>query len=86
MTVSDMTLAEAAVVAAHEINPRLDIVVRGADRYAHQRLSLAGAAHVVHGEFEVGMELTRHALHRFGLSSQEIQAVLSRRRQDIGRG
>jgi hypothetical protein len=31
------------------------------------------------------MEVVRHALHRFGLSSQEIQAVLSRRRQQFGR-
>jgi len=86
VTVSDMTMAEATVVAAHEINPRLDIVVRGSDQYSHQRLTLAGAAHVVHGDFEVGMELVRHTLHRFGLSSREVQVVLSRRRSDLARG
>jgi CPA2 family monovalent cation:H+ antiporter-2 len=86
VTVAEMTQAEAAVAGARRINPRLDIVARGANEYAHQRLTLAGASHVVHGEFEVGMEVTRHALHRFGMSSQEIQAALSRRRRDIGRG
>ena len=86
VTVAEMTQAEAAVAGARRINPRLDIVARGTNDYAHQRLTLAGAAHVVHAEFEVGMEVTRHALHRFGISSQEIQAALGRRRQDIGRG
>ena len=86
VTVAETTQAEAAVAGARRINPRLDIVARGANEYAHQRLTRAGAAHVVHGEFEVGMEVTRHALHRFGMSSQEIQAALGRRRQDIGRG
>ncbi|HET9475873.1 MAG TPA: cation:proton antiporter [Dehalococcoidia bacterium] len=85
VTVAEMTQAEAAVAGARLINPRLDIVARGANEYAHQRLTVAGAAHVVHTEFEVGMEVVRHALHRFGMSSQEIQAVLGRRRQDIGR-
>jgi CPA2 family monovalent cation:H+ antiporter-2 len=85
VTVAEMTQAEAAVAGARHINPRLDIVARGANECAHQRLTLAGAAHVVHTEFEVGMEVVRHALHRFGMSSQEIQAVLGRRRQDIGR-
>jgi CPA2 family monovalent cation:H+ antiporter-2 len=84
VTVSDMTQAETVVRGAKQINPRLDIVARGASEYAHQRLTLAGAAHVVHAEFEVGMEVVRHTLHRFGLSSQEIQAVLSRRRQEFG--
>jgi len=86
ITVSDMAQAEFTVAAARQINPRLDIVVRAANQFAHQRLSQTGAAHVVHGEFEVGMELLRHTLHRFGLSSQEVQAVISRRRSDLARG
>lgn len=86
VTVSDMTQAEAIVVTARQINPRLDIVVRGSGQQAHQRLTRAGASHVVHGEFEVGMELVRHTLHRFGLSSQEIQAVIGRRRRDLAGG
>jgi len=41
-----------------------------------------GAAEVVHPEFELGMEFVRHTLHRFGVPSLEVQALLARRRRD----
>lgn len=86
VTVADLAQCEAAVAAARHVNPKLDIVVRGAGESSRMRLTRAGAAHVVMGEFEVGMEVVRHTLHRFGLSSQEIQAVISRRRRDLTAG
>ena len=35
------------------------------------------------GELEAGLEFVRHALHRFGVDSTQIRALLSRRRRDI---
>jgi CPA2 family monovalent cation:H+ antiporter-2 len=86
VTVPDVAQCEAAVAAARQINPKLDIIARGAGESSRVRLTRAGAAHVVMGEFEVGMEVVRHTLHRFGLSSQEVQAVISRRRRDLTLG
>jgi len=42
----------------------------------------AGAAEVVHAEFEAGLEFVRHTLHRYGVSGPEIEALLSGRRRD----
>jgi CPA2 family monovalent cation:H+ antiporter-2 len=82
VTLTDVSQGEAVAVAARQISPRLDIVVRGAEEESHLRLREAGASEVVHGEFEVGMEFVRHTLHRFGVPSQEVQALLARRRRD----
>jgi len=82
ITTSDLAQARAAVVSARQINPRLDVIVRGADVEGHFDLQQAGAAEVVHAEFEAGLEFVRHTLHRFGVSAPEIQAMLSRRRHD----
>lgn len=82
VTLSDAAQGEAVVMAARRLNPRLDIVVRGADVESHLRLRRLGASEVVHAEFEVGLEFVRHTLHRFGVPSQEVQAFLARRRRD----
>lgn len=86
VTLSDAAQSEAVVTMARAMNPRLDIVARGGDEESHLRLRQAGASEVVHAEFEVGMEFVRHTLHRFGVPSQEIQAMLARRRRDFSRG
>lgn len=82
VTTRDVSSAEATVAAARRMAPRLNIVVRGADVASHLALQEAGATEVVHAEFEVGLEFVRHTLHRYGLSLQEIEAGLARRRQD----
>jgi len=82
ITASDLAQAQAAVVSARQINPRLDVIVRGADVEGHFALREAGAAEVVHAEFEAGLEFVRHTLHRYGVSTPEIEALLSRRRRD----
>ena len=83
VTLLDVSQGESVAVAARQINSHLDIVVRGAEEESHRRLTQAGASEVVHGEFEVGMEFVRHTLHRFGVPSQEVQALLARRRRDF---
>ena len=62
---------------ARVINPRLDIVVR-----VHYDADIAllkgiGIAEVVRPEFEASLEITRHTLHRFGLTTVEIQYILN---------
>jgi len=36
----------------------------------------------VYPEFEAGLEFIRHIMHRFGVGSPEIMAMISRRRVD----
>ena len=40
-----------------------------------------GVSELVRPEFEAGLEITRHTLHRFGLTVVEIQRILSGLRQ-----
>jgi CPA2 family monovalent cation:H+ antiporter-2 len=86
VTLSDVAHGEVVVTAARRINPGLDVIAMGVDEESHERLRQLGADEVVHAEFEVGMEFVRHTLHRYGVSSQEIQALLSRRRRDYHAG
>ena len=74
--------AEAVVGLAKSLNPRLDVIVRGSGRESHYRLLELGSAEVVHDDLEVGLEFLRHALHRFGLSTLEVRAILQGRRQE----
>ncbi len=80
ITLSDINQAEDVVRVARSLNHRLDIVARGAGRESHARLRNLGVAEVIHPELELGIEFARHSLHRFGLSSQEIQIITSGRR------
>ena len=82
VTLADTAHGQAVVAAARQINPKLDVVARGGEVESHLRLRQVGAAEVVHAEFEAGMEFVRHTLHRFGVPSQEVQAMLARRRRD----
>lgn len=67
------------------INPRLDIVVRTASLSDKETLEGMGAREAVVGELELGLEMTRHALHRYGVNAVEIQAVLQGVRVSWGR-
>ena len=82
VTLADTAHGQAVVAAARQINSKLDVVARGGEVESHLRLRQVGAAEVVHAEFEVGMEFVRHTLHRFGVPSQEVQAMLARRRRE----
>jgi CPA2 family monovalent cation:H+ antiporter-2 len=84
VTLTDVRHGENVVRTALQINPRLDVIARGGAEEAYSGLSRAGAAEVVHGDFEVGLEFARHALHRLGVSGAEIQLYLSRRRREEG--
>lgn len=79
-TVPDPRATEAVVRAAHGLNRRLDIVARAHDEEQVASLREAGATEVVYPEFEAGLEMVRHVLHRYGVSLLEIQALLQGRR------
>ena len=83
VTLSEPAAAEAIVRRAKEMNPRVDVVVRGEGSQERITLMEAGAEEVVHPELEAGLEFVRHTLHRFGVDSTQIRALLSRRRRDI---
>ncbi len=68
---------------AKRINRRLDIVARAYGDEETKALRADGASEVVRPDLEVGLEIVRHTLHRFGMTPQEIQYVLSKLREEF---
>jgi CPA2 family monovalent cation:H+ antiporter-2 len=79
-TVPDGGSAEAIILAARSIYPRLDVIARARDAIDVPHLRTAGAAEVVYPEFEAGLEFIRHILHRYGVTLIEIQGLLQAQR------
>jgi CPA2 family monovalent cation:H+ antiporter-2 len=86
VTVPELVAAQLTVANARAINPRLDIIARAAGPESHTALKRAGAAEVVHPQFEGGMEFVRHALRSYGVDSTQIASLLARRRNDYYQG
>jgi len=63
--------------------PRLDVVVRTHTDAERQFLIELGVNQVVLGEWELALEMTRHVLHRFGVSTLETEAIVQRLRGRI---
>lgn len=68
---------------ARRINRRIDIVARAYGDEETKALRAQGASEVVRPDLEVGLEIVRHTLHRFGMTPQEIQYVLSKLREEF---
>lgn len=81
VTLANVGQAEDVVREARALNPRLDVIARGWGPESHGRLLGLGASEVVHPDLEIGLELMRHTLHRFGVSSREIQLATAGRRR-----
>jgi CPA2 family monovalent cation:H+ antiporter-2 len=81
VTVPDALACRQAVEYARARNPRLDVVARAHSEEEETELRRLGVARVVVAERELGNELVRHALRRFGVSDREITAMLQRRRE-----
>ena len=81
VSIPDPLSAELTIKNALRISPSLDIIVRAHRSWVIKMLRNAGATEIVQPEFEAGLEMVRHTLHRFGVSSPEIQALLSRLRE-----
>lgn len=81
ITAPDPQTINLAVSHARRLNPRLDIIVRVHFGGQAEELKSLGVAEVVQPEFEAGLEIIRHTLHRYGLGSTEIQYIISAIRQ-----
>jgi len=77
VTFPDPIAARLAVANSRRINPRLDIVARVHREEDSEGLRELGAAEMVRPEIEAGLEIIRHTLHRFGLTTQEIQYIVN---------
>ena len=81
LTFSQVSDALLAARVARTLNPRIDIVARGASGGGTQRLlAEVGVSEVVDPEFESSLEFVRHVLHRFGVDGREITALQARSR------
>ncbi len=82
VTFPDPIATKLTVEHARRINPRLDVVARIHTDEEFEILKHLGVAELVRPELEAGLEIIRHTLHRFGLSSQEILYVVNTLRDD----
>ncbi len=73
----DFIALELTTKNALKINPRLDIVARVHRDRDVELLKGLGVTEVIRPEFEASLEVTRHTLHRFGLSTLEIQHIIT---------
>ncbi|MBI4494465.1 MAG: cation:proton antiporter [Chloroflexi bacterium] len=82
ITIPDSLATEAVVRIARRLYPRVDIIARAGHHEALELLRQSGATEVVHPPFEAGLEMIRHSLHRFGVSSTETLAIVNRLREE----
>ncbi len=76
VAVPDAVAARQIVDYAKRTWPRLDIVVRTHGEEQLRAMRTLGVDEAVSGELELALEMARHTLHRFGISSAETQAIL----------
>jgi CPA2 family monovalent cation:H+ antiporter-2 len=79
VAIPDALAARQAVRYALGRNPRLHVVARAHSEADEADLRRLGAARVITAERELGHELVRHTLARFGVSEREIDVILRRR-------
>jgi CPA2 family monovalent cation:H+ antiporter-2 len=68
-----------AITHAVARNPRLHVVARARSLADEAELRQLGAARVITAERQLGHEMVRHTMLRFGVSEREIAAILRRR-------
>jgi CPA2 family monovalent cation:H+ antiporter-2 len=85
VAVPDALTARRIVDQAREIAPRLAIVVRTHTEAEREWQMAHGATEVIHGELELAIEMTRFALHRFGVPATETSAIMQRLRRSSRR-
>lgn len=76
VAIPDPIATRQIVEYARQLNPRLDIVARTHSGGERRSLQARGVREAVLGELEIALEITRHTLHRFGVSSIEIAALV----------
>jgi len=81
IAVPDALATRQAVAYIRDRNPRAEVVARAQSEVEEAELRRLGVARVVVAEREVGNELVRYALRRFGVSDREVAAILETRRR-----
>jgi CPA2 family monovalent cation:H+ antiporter-2 len=81
VAIPDALAARQAVTYARTRNARVEIVARAHTEAEEAELRRLGVARVVVAEREVGNQLVRHALRRFGVSDREAAAIMESRRR-----
>jgi CPA2 family monovalent cation:H+ antiporter-2 len=82
VTLQDPGQVESVAATARQMNGRIDVIARANGEQSPDRLHLIGVARVVDPELEVSMQFVRHTLQRFGMTSQEVQALIARIAKD----
>jgi CPA2 family monovalent cation:H+ antiporter-2 len=80
-TIPDYVATELTARNAKKINPKLDIVARVHRDADGELLKNIGVTELVLPFFEGSLEMIRHTLHRFGMSSTDIQYILNNLRK-----
>ncbi|MGI8658215.1 MAG: cation:proton antiporter [Candidatus Limnocylindria bacterium] len=81
IAIPDALATRQAAAYAKVRNHRIEIVARAHSEADEEELRRIGVARVVVADRELGNELIRHALRRFGVSDREVAAFLVDRRQ-----
>jgi monovalent cation:H+ antiporter-2, CPA2 family len=81
VAVPDALATEQAVAYSMGRNPRLEVVARAHSDAEEAELRRLGVSRIVVAERELGNELIRHAMRRFGVSDREVAAILAARRE-----
>ncbi len=76
VAIPDEHAAHLIVERARELNPRVALVVRTHSVGHTEALAgVEGNVQAIHGELELGVQMTRYTLRRFGVSAIEAEAV-----------
>jgi CPA2 family monovalent cation:H+ antiporter-2 len=86
LALPDPVATRQVVHYVRECHPRLDMVVRTHSEAERRFLLERGVDEVVLGEWELALEMTRHALHRFGVGTLEVQDLIQRLRRQVPPG
>lgn len=76
----DLISTPAAIRYARKVNPSIAIITRAQATSEVELLRAAGANEIVQPEFEAGLECIRYVMRRYGVSSQETNALVQHRR------
>jgi CPA2 family monovalent cation:H+ antiporter-2 len=86
VAIPDAHAARLIVERARAVNPRLALVVRThSGRQVADLAALEGNVQAIHGEVELGVQMTRYTLRRFGVSAIEAEAIAEGLRDRRGR-
>jgi CPA2 family monovalent cation:H+ antiporter-2 len=83
ITLRDAFATRLITERARRVNPYLDIVGIAESAVDSERFERSGMSQTVVAEQEVALELARHALHRFGVPSQQAARIIQTARSRL---